>query len=179
MVRFLEQLNAAKGRLRTKLHTLTFKPIQDLLRATCNCKERTTFQYIKALHDTGVWPFDPIWPKKSTCDILVELESFSYTPPGSACRRYCQRNYEGTVRAAISYVRSYFDGLCLDCMDKSKPKTADFDSDYWHHNELDDDEWDRGCRARHGEPTWYFSFMGRKEDREAYCKKKKIRLGAP
>jgi len=59
-------------------------------------------------------------------------------------------------------------------MDKSKPKTGDIDQDYWDHDK--ERNWDYGCRIRHGQPTWYFSFMGRKADMKAHQQKmKKIR----
>lgn len=179
MIGFKEQVNAAKGRLRTRLHAMTFAPIEKLLVANCDCKEKTLYQYIKALHSTGVWPLDPVWPRMEVTVILDRLNSFKYKPPESACRSFCQGDYEGAVGRAISTVRNYFDGLCLDCMDKSKAKTANYDSDYWHHNDLEEGEWDSGCRVNHGEPTWYFSFMGRKEDRELFFKKKRIPLRAP
>ncbi|KAL8828735.1 MAG: hypothetical protein Q9191_002421 [Dirinaria sp. TL-2023a] len=174
-----KQLNAAKGRLRTKLHTLTFKPTEALLSATCNCKEKTAFQYIKALHDTGMWPLDREWTRLETHEILDRLGSFKYTPPRNACLRYCQKDYEATIQGTISLVRRYFDGLCLDCMDKSKSKTGDSDSDYWYHNELEENEWDHSCRESHGQPTWYFSFMGRKEDQKTYFKGKWVPVRAP
>lgn len=174
----LEQMNAAKGRLRTELHRMTFEPIRHLLNATCHCKEKTLFQYVKALHSTGVWPLDPVWPKNSVNDILTRLNKFSYKPPPNACGKFCQRNYEKDVGQAISHVREYFDGLCLDCMDKSMPKTRDYDTDYWYHNRLEKRKWNRGCRVEHGQATWYFSFMGRKEDQERFLKDHKIRPGS-
>lgn len=175
----IQQLNAAKGRQRTRLHAMLFKPIEGLLHAKCKCKEKTLFQYVKALPNTKVWPLEPIWPKMGVGSILEHLVAFSYQPPESACHACRERDYERDVCQAIGIVLKYFDGLCLDCMDKSKAKTADYDSDYWSHNSLDEDGWDRGCRVRHGEPTWYFSFMGRKEDQERFFKTKNIPLHAP
>lgn len=43
------------------------------------------------------------------------------------------------------------------------------DSDYWTHAERR--EYDDGCRIKHGQPTWYFSFMGRKEKMDIFQKK--------
>lgn len=158
---------------------MTFKPVEGLLNAKCHCKEKTLFQYIKALHSTGVWPLDRVWSKINVSEILDRLNQFSYKPPESACRIHCQKDYGEEVGKAISYIRKHFDGLCLDCMDKSKAKTDDYDSDYWLHNSLNERQWDRGCRVKHGEPTWYFSFMGRKEDREQFFKANNIPLRAP
>lgn len=55
-------------------------------------------------------------------------------------------------------------------MDASKPKIGDADEDYWRHEE--DEKWDDGCRISHGQPTWYFSFMGRKEKQIKWTKSK-------
>lgn len=77
----------------------------------------------------------------------------------------CNQSWGDIVLKAASTVSKYFDGLCLDCMDLSKDLRSggDRDDDYWMHNVLRN--WDRGCRIKHGEPTWYFSFMGRQEKR--------------
>lgn len=78
---------------------------------------------------------------------------------------YCNTSWDAIVLRAAKTVAEYFDGLCLDCMDISKDLRSygDRDADYWEHNELE--MWDTDCRIRHGEPTWYFSFMGRREKR--------------
>ena len=46
-------------------------------------------------------------------------------------------------------------------MDASKPKLSSNDEDYWKHDNLGVG-WDEGCRVSHDQPTWYFSFMGRR-----------------
>lgn len=43
-----------------------------------------------------------------------------------------------------------------------KSKFGDKDADYWRHDK-GDMTWDARCRIDHGQPTWYFSFMGRRE----------------
>lgn len=174
----MEQLNAAKGRLRTVLCERLYKPVAEFIDAESSCTEKIPFEYEKVLYRMGVWPLDRSWSKRQVSQILDGLNTFSYKAPQSACR-FCQKDYEKHVRDAVNYVRRYFDGLCLDCMDKSKPKTEDYDLDYWYHSELGStgqSGWDSGCCVRHGEPTWYFSFMGRKEDR--WAMQKRIRDGA-
>jgi hypothetical protein len=48
-------------------------------------------------------------------------------------------------------------------------KTGDKDQDYWKYLSSTQGrkfsrgysgQWDKGCRIRHEEPSWYFSFMG-------------------
>jgi hypothetical protein len=44
----------------------------------------------------------------------------------------------------------------------------DEDEKYWDHHE--DGIWKRKCRIEHGDSTWYFSFLGRKEKMDEYQK---------
>lgn len=52
-----------------------------------------------------------------------------------------------------------FKGLCLDCLTKTKFESED--DDYWNH--CRNFVFDYGCTIKHGQPTWYFSCMGRPE----------------
>ena len=137
--------------------------------ANCSCRQETEFEYVKALNGTGAWPFDPVWPKASVEEILSRLDRFSYQPPSSACRK-CRQNYESIVKDAVEMTRIHFDGLCLDCMERSMPRDKDQDEEYLNDNAPTPDDWSRRCRIRHGEPTWYFSYMGRKEYRDVLFK---------
>lgn len=136
-----------------------------LLSATCKCKEATLFGYEKQLYDMNVWPLEQEAQRQSINAIIEKLKGFQYEPPSSACM-CCRDDYDSHVAAASAYVASYFDGLCLNCMDRSKPKTGDSDNDYWQHLGLPESAIIKGCKFQHKQPTWYFSFMGRKEDRE-------------
>ncbi|CAJ2506015.1 Uu.00g001450.m01.CDS01 [Anthostomella pinea] len=64
------------------------------------------------------------------------------------------------VSRTVADIHSRFQGLCLDCMHKFKEGGGDWD--YWRHNKIQ--QWDKGCRIRHGQPSWYFSFMGRVDE---------------
>jgi len=59
-------------------------------------------------------------------------------------------------------------------MDASKPKLRDSDEDYWAHARPQY-AWDSECRVDHGQPTWYFSFMGRREKMIQWTHKKRKR----
>lgn len=102
--------------------------------------------------------------------ILDRLDKFRYEAKPSACSKNCRQDYKRMVRDVQTSVREYFDGLCLDCLSRSKPKLGDADRDYWRHGRLREHEWVRGCRFPHKQPTWYFSFNGRKEDRDRLVK---------
>lgn len=52
-----------------------------------------------------------------------------------------------------------------------KSKFGDFDADYWRHASTS--TWDARCRIDHGQPTWYFSFMGRREKMVEWQDRKK------
>ena len=106
------------------IHNRLFRPNETLLRASCKCKETTLFQYEKALYTIEVWPLERTFQKSSMTTILERLNDFSLEARDNACRS-CRMNYKKLVEEAQKGTRAYFDGLCLDCMDKSKPVTKD------------------------------------------------------
>ncbi|KAL8940125.1 MAG: hypothetical protein Q9216_002979 [Gyalolechia sp. 2 TL-2023] len=167
-----EQLNAAKGRLRTVLFRGLWDPCNSLLRASCACRKETLYDYQHHLYSIEVWPLETIFLNTSIHGILERLDDFSYEPRTGACSQ-CRQNYTGIVARVVSRVEEYFDGLCLDCLDRSKPKTGDIDLDYWRHDKLKEWEWVQGCRFPHRQSTWFFSFNGRKEERDRLVKKRK------
>lgn len=169
-----EELNAAKGRLKTIIHRGLFTPNEKLLKATCSCKEVTLFNYEKALYTIQVWPLERVALREPMTTIIERLNKFHFEAKKNACVS-CRSDYQRTVGLVRDNTRNYFDGLCLDCMDSSNPKTGDDDVDYWLHNDLNEDQRVRGCRHEHGQPTWYFSFMGRKETRDQYRRVKRMR----
>ncbi|RAH40447.1 uncharacterized protein BO95DRAFT_457380 [Aspergillus brunneoviolaceus CBS 621.78] len=164
----LQQLNAVRGRLRNIAHKGLFDWIATILRSPTPspCCERTVFEFFRELQRIGVWPFEECMRHSSIDDLVFRMERFDaskmreYTDPGTRkpvdCT-HCGCNWEAAVAGAAKRVEGYFDGLCLDCMDNTKnlEKGGDRDRDYWAY--------DVGCRIKHGEPTWYFSFMGRRE----------------
>jgi hypothetical protein len=92
------------------------------------------------------------------------LKSFTMRFQGTC--RHCRIDWgEEVARARTATLRS-FDGLCIDCMDRSRPKRGDGDVDYWRQLESIDGRWDVNCRVRHGEPSWYISWCGRAEHRQ-------------
>jgi hypothetical protein len=75
------------------------------------------------------------------------------------------------VRMAVQATEAYFDGLCLDCMTRSKhPKGRDLDAEYWKHNESKGGRWDTDCRITHNQSTWYVSWLGRDDTRQKLLK---------
>ncbi|GKZ26919.1 hypothetical protein AbraIFM66951_005147 [Aspergillus brasiliensis] len=173
--RVIQQVNAARGRLRTILHRELYDKLGQIVKTgKCSCKELTTFEYLRELGRIQVWPLEDSMRNQSIQDMLGKLSLFnannmrSYTNPKTGKVETCvpcNRSWGNIVREAARTVAKYFDGLCLDCMDLSRDLRSggDRDDDYWMHNEML--QWDAHCRVEHGEPTWYFSFMGRREKR--------------
>lgn len=162
-----EQLNAARERLRTILQRSLFEDVNSIIdHARCDCAAQTFFSYMRDLHKIGIKPLDSEIYKNCVRDILNRLASFkednmANKPSVQRCEE-CFHWWKWIVDHAIGQVESYFDGLCLDCM-KNHP---DEDSEYWALDAMRY-VYDTTCRIRHGEPTWYFSFMGLR-DRSPY-----------
>ena len=165
----IAQLNAAKGRLRTIFYRALEQPLEKLLEAHCKCKGDSLWGYEKALFDTHVWPAES-FTKNTSMDVLLKrLEDFKYKPAAGACMTSCHQDYEFIVRGALKFTATYFQGMCLDCMDRLKPKLRDGHEDYWHHNNFSAERSPScfvGCRIKHRQPSWYYSFMGRQEHRD-------------
>ncbi|KAK0625665.1 hypothetical protein DIS24_g11022 [Lasiodiplodia hormozganensis] len=159
--RIIQQLNAARGRLKAVMHDILWTPIERPLKyATCDCKEVTLFLYQKALLDVSVWPLERTFSHTSITGLLGRLEAFEYKSEHKPCSS-CEIRCEEVVKNTIREVSGYFDGLCLVCMALTEPGAPhDADWYYWNHDKIKD--WDRGCRGRgvkHGQPTWFYSYM--------------------
>ncbi|KAK4546193.1 hypothetical protein LTR36_002330 [Oleoguttula mirabilis] len=162
----LEQLNAAKGRLKTILHRNLYNPIDALLkRARCRCKANVLYAFEQGLANTGAWPLEAAFLSNSVERVLKMLEGFPGPQafvPQTCGAQFCSFDFAHVVGNAKMECKRYFDGLCLDCMNASHPKLGDADEDYWAHSKLGV-HWDQGCRIRHQQPSWYFSFLGRRQ----------------
>ncbi|KAJ5534618.1 hypothetical protein N7527_000872 [Penicillium freii] len=165
----MQQLNAARGRLRTILQRSLFEDVNVAIdSARCDCAARNLFSYMRELHRIGVRPLDSDIHKNCVRDIIDRLKNFdddqitkSYPASARRCNA-CSRSWKRVVEYTRKQVESYFHGLCLDCMQNH----PDENSEYWALD-IPRYVYDKTCRIRHGEPTWYFSFMGRR-DRNPY-----------
>ncbi|MCJ1393210.1 hypothetical protein MMC18_006082 [Xylographa bjoerkii] len=171
--RLLQQLNAAKGRLRTLLHQELWRPGEKLIEAPCMCSKATFHDYHRSLYVIVIYPLETVLRKTSMAELLSRLDLFDYNAEHTACVRYCQQNFRTLIEHSQVYLGEYFDGLCLDCISSCKTKTGDKDWDYWKHHDLKQHEWVTGCRIPHKQPTWYYSFLGRPEDRNQFTKRLK------
>ncbi|KAJ6023894.1 hypothetical protein N7540_004691 [Penicillium herquei] len=156
----IQQMNAARGRLRTMLQRTLFNGIMRILNtSSCSCKERTVFDFLKELNSIDVCPFTNVLYRTSVSEILRRLKDFDGAHIRSP-NRDCDR-FQGICGKRRSEVAGYFDGMCLDCMGQN----PDPRSDYWRMRGRSgtSGSFDRNCRIHHGEPSWYFSFMGKRE----------------
>lgn len=133
--------------------------------AACKCWDATIGQYLAALVKIDTFPVDDVIPRASINDIVARLKQFEfdYIP---ACNRCRSIDWVYVVRKTVAATEAYFDGLCLDCMDRSKPKGKDLDDEYWRHNESMGGRWDTRCRIKHNQATWYVSWLGRDDTRQ-------------
>lgn len=137
-------------------------PIQPLLHCGCSCKEKTVFDYLRALRRTQAWPLN------EHCDLgnrslpqnelLRRLDSFNYKPVSQDCTKCASLNYNSTVGKVMQKVSGSFKGLCLDCIRNSTTRTL--------RDELDNGfpTRDENCRIKHDASTWFDSFMGSGRD---------------
>ena len=166
-------VNQARGRLKTVLRGPLWEKVGSLLSEphTCSCWQKTSAEYLAALVKCEVYPLEESFPKNSVTQTFDRLEGFGHTSAAKDCRS-CNVNWPECVSSACEIVSGYFDGLCLDCMDHSKPKGADEDEDYWTHDFKPSRRWDQNCRIKHGEPTWYHSWLGRDDRRQKLMKER-------
>lgn len=167
-------MNHARGGLKTCLHRGIWNPVEDVLAKgdyKCDCDEwaATAGYYMAALVKTHAYPLEKSFPKNAINTILDWLQNFSTSrmPAYSTGCDLCSVNWKRAVAEAGRQTKQYFDGLCIDCMDRSKYKRSNPDQDYWKHLQSIEGRWDKKCRVSHGEPSWYVSWCGRDEHRQA------------
>ncbi|PWY78019.1 hypothetical protein BO94DRAFT_626620 [Aspergillus sclerotioniger CBS 115572] len=128
--RVLQQLNAARGRLRNILHKGLFEKLGEIV-AEGSCP---------------FWPLEESLKHKSIDDIIAQLHLFDPTKmryeeqaskdPDRREPRCCTcgHNWSYVVIVAAARVTKYFDGFCLYYIDSSKNlcEGGDQDDDYRH-----------------------------------------------
>jgi hypothetical protein len=131
----------------------------------CECWDATIGRYQLALAKCDAWPVDDVLNYSSIGQVVRRLKAFNYnyTPKCNRCRGI---DWETIVLKAQSNTLGYFNGMCLDCMNRSKPRGKNLDDEYEKHNQSIGGRWDTQCRIKHGQPTWYVSWLGRPDIRE-------------
>lgn len=179
--KILPQLNAAKTRLKTILHRGLWNQIADLLlRAACRCKPFVLFAYEVALTHAGVWPLEIAGLSNSIDFLLRKLENFGHGQNGQGVyqpltcgSKACTFNFVDVVEKSRRECKMGFDGLCLDCMDQSTSEDEVKEQRFWQKAK-GGAGWDQGCRVRHGQSSWYFSWLGDRAKLVAWIEEKKV-----
>jgi hypothetical protein len=76
-----------------------------------------------------VFPVEDVIGYSSIQQIISRLGNFQYNHM-PACRRCRGMDWESVVLKAKANTENYLDGLCLDCMDHSKPQGKNIDDEY-------------------------------------------------
>ena len=166
-------MNHARGRLKTRLHRGLWKEVGFLLARnhttpTCAHWAETAGYYFAGLTKTGAYPLEMTFSYNSINELLQNLSSFNMQG-GGGCN-LCQADWMHEVNKACHQTVEHFQGLCLDCMATSRLDTKGADKDYWRGLGSDGStwsSWSKKCRIDHGENTWYISWLGRDEHRQA------------
>jgi len=163
--------------MRSKIIAGLFEPLNIFCPRKCEVHEKCIAAYIEGVKRTDIWPLQH-HHQKSNKDVIDSAGFIQWrcSTPTGACYS-CQHKLSGAhVRKTREDSLKYWEGLCLDCMNISRPKTGDRDTDYWQHNRLR--QWSSGCRLSHGRNTWYFSFMGRPEIMTKFQQEQQARRNA-
>jgi hypothetical protein len=107
--------------------------------------------------------------KKSCQQILDSFEHFACEVAENTCTT-CRRLLRDTSIDQIhENIQKNFEGLCLDCMDFSSGSAQETKN--YLRRDLGE-QYDDGCRISHGQPTWYWSYMGRRTEMQAHQREK-------
>ncbi|TVY73437.1 hypothetical protein LSUE1_G005540 [Lachnellula suecica] len=160
--RVIGGLNTARGNLKTEIHKALYLNRQ-FLTSECSCRKDGLFAFELAMDKTGAWPLEEKLhgkEAKSIQAVLQLLETFTYEPPNKDCK-LCSTDF-ATVKIlpGVQKVRQNFGGLCLNCM--ANPK----DKNQYRDRVCGQVTWDKGCKFRHDQLTWYFSWLASKDKSE-------------
>jgi hypothetical protein len=155
---FLGPLTAARAHVQSTLERGLYYPLARLHSAVCVCRKETAFDYEDALISLGCWPLDDVAQKLPLSELFEKLTNFDFQPVGMGCESgECRRGFKRSVEIAISRAKQSFHGLCLDCMNRSKPVIGQSHEDYIKKNSPHVGYWDMDCRFGHGRPSWFVS----------------------
>ncbi|KAL5404395.1 hypothetical protein PMIN06_008958 [Paraphaeosphaeria minitans] len=165
---FIGLMNHARGGLKSTIHKHMWKKANNVLRfetTKCSCWDATIGQYLAALVRIDAFTIEDALQRSSFHEILDRMKDFSfdYNPE---CRRCRSIDWVYVVQMTRQAAQAYFDGLCLDCMDRSKPEGKEMDDEYWRINASVENRWDSRCRVQHKQATWYVSWLGRDDIRQ-------------
>lgn len=95
--------------------------------------------------------------KYPIAEIIDELEKFEFTPKTIKCESgVCSQDYKHSVNITIRKVKFAFEGLCLDCMERSQVELVEGETRqaFIKKNSPFKGFWDINCRFGHGRVSW-------------------------
>lgn len=123
-----------------------------------------------ALVKVNAFPIEDAVGWSSISEIVDRMKGFAFRHP-TICRKCYGVDCVRVVKKAIEATNDgHFDGLCLDCMDRSIPKGNDLDDEYWRINAIINYRWDTQCRVKHNQYSWYVSWCGSDDTRQQLLK---------
>ena len=177
-ISFLGAMNAAKGSMRKDIVKALFSPLEKFCSAGCAVKAQSLESYIEGVKRTGVWPLETM-PQNSIQKFLNSpgVLKWEAKVPEGACISCIKQLRGHHITKMPEEIKEYWVGLCLDCMDTSKPKTDCLTRD-WARDEQQEFDWSEDCRIRHGRNTVYFSYMARPDFRSTFTEQQQDRKKA-
>lgn len=165
-------INGARTNLAHKIHEWLYIH-HTFITLACKCKKEGLFEYESALLRTEAWPLMVTTRghnQMSVADILEALLLFQYKAPEGGCS-FCSQNFDSRVMKVRRGAEKQFDGLCLDCIKNPVRK------DKLEFAVIEDGKkiFDRGCRVRHGQPTWWFSWLSSDQYADVHEKEREER----
>lgn len=155
------------------------------------CVEDIEFRYKHSLKVTGFLSYEEVSDGEALARLFEKMDKFKYTQwfvlrdplmptegeddNAELAECTCDKEviakfFNKKVEKIRNYVEGEFQGLCLDCMYTS----VYGDGDYWTNGS--EARYDDGCSIRHGESTWYFSYMGKPADMEKFQAESQSRI---
>ena len=122
--------------------------------ANCDCRKETAFDYQAALMALECWPIESAVAKYPLQEIIDELQKFDFVPKAETCPSgVCTHNFVNSIQIAIKKAKTAFDGLCLDCMERSQSDELPR-QEFINKNAPYKGCFDMGCRFGHGRNSW-------------------------
>lgn len=151
----LGPLGAARARIQRVIEFDLSSPLKKLHMARCTCRKRTAFDYEDALVALGCWPVMNALNMLTLAEYMDKLTQFTFTPEATRCDSgACHQDFRKAVDVSVDRAKYYFQGLCLDCMNRSKSSTGQSNGEYIEKNSPYKGCWDMDCRFGHKRETW-------------------------
>jgi hypothetical protein len=109
----------------------------------------------------GCWPIASAAKRHTISELVKKLSLFDYTSTATTCESgVCRHDFKKCVELAIARANDAFEGLCLDCMQRSTLVTGQDIETFTEKTTPYNFFWDADCRFGHGRASWCYSWTG-------------------